>query len=108
MMSNYEYVGHELDQAALATNWKAYFRSRRYPRPALAAVFPRQMQRVELFYLGWLGVLASLANRLLLLQGAPNERQVKFWDRTIIPASRVLDRLAFYVLGRSVIAVYRS
>src|SRR3954469_12749870 len=31
MTSDYDYPGNELDQAAKATNWKAYFRSRLAP-----------------------------------------------------------------------------
>jgi hypothetical protein len=80
---------------------------RRYTKETLAAVFPTTLQPVELFYLDSLGMIASLANKFLLRQGAPNEGQVKFWDGRIIPISRVLDRLLFHRIGRSVIVVYR-
>jgi SAM-dependent methyltransferase len=81
---------------------------RRYTKSTLAAVFPPELRRVELFYLDSLGMIASLANKLLLKQGAPNEGQVRFWDGTIIPVSRVLDRVLLFALGRSVIAIYRK
>jgi hypothetical protein len=81
---------------------------RRYTKSTLGAVFPPGLERKELFYLDSLGMMASLANKLLLKQGAPNEGQVRFWDSTIIPISRVLDRVFFFALGRSVIAIYRN
>lgn len=80
---------------------------RRYTKSTLAAVFPESLARRELFYLDSLGMIASLANRFLLRQNAPNEKQVKFWDGWIIPVSRrVLDRVVLHSIGRSVIAVY--
>lgn len=80
---------------------------RRYTKSTLAAVFPDSLERRELFYLDSLGMVASLANRFLLRQNAPNEKQVKFWDGWIIPVSRrVLDRVVLHSIGRSVIAVY--
>jgi SAM-dependent methyltransferase len=79
---------------------------RRYTARTLSAVFPPSLRRVEVFYLDSLGMVASLANKFVLGQSAPNERQVKFWDGFIIPISRVLDRLVAFSVGRSVIAVY--
>jgi SAM-dependent methyltransferase len=87
---------------------KALGHFRRYTKHTLAAVFPQGMERRELFYLDSLGMIASLANKLLLRQGAPSEQQVKFWDGWIIPVSRVLDPLLLHSIGRSVIAIYRK
>ena len=81
---------------------------RRYTKSTLTAVLPPELTRVEAFYLDSLGMLASLANKLLLKQGAPNEGQVKFWDGTIIPISRLLDRIVLFALGRSIVVVYRN
>jgi SAM-dependent methyltransferase len=79
---------------------------RRYTARTLAAVFPRELRRREVFYLDSLGMVASLANKFVLRQHAPGGGQVKFWDGFIIPVSRVLDRLVAYSAGRSVIAVF--
>lgn len=81
---------------------------RRYTARTLSAVFPAELRRREVFYLDSLGMAASLANKFLLRQGAPKEGQIKFWDGTIIPISRVLDRLIAFRAGRSVIAVYSN
>ncbi len=79
---------------------------RRYTGQTLAAAFPASLSRREVFYLDSLGMFASLANKFLLRQHAPNEGQVKFWDGYIIPVSRVLDPLLAHSAGRSVIAVF--
>lgn len=79
---------------------------RRYTARTLAAVFPRELRRREVFYLDSLGMVASLANKFVLRQDAPGGGQVKFWDGFIIPISRIFDRLVRYSAGRSVIAVF--
>jgi SAM-dependent methyltransferase len=87
---------------------KALGHFRRYTKHTLAAVFPQGLERRELFYLDSLGMLASLANKAFLRQGAPSKQQVKFWDGWIIPVSRLLDPLLLHSIGRSVIAIYRN
>jgi len=79
---------------------------RRYTARTLAAVFPRELERREVFYLDSLGMVASLANKFVLRQDAPGGGQVKFWDGYIIPVSRVLDRFVAFAAGRSVIAIF--
>jgi SAM-dependent methyltransferase len=81
---------------------------RRYTKRTIAPVFPASTERVELFYLDSLGMLASLANKLFLRQAAPNEGQVRFWDSRVIPVSRVLDPILLNSIGRSVVAIYRN
>lgn len=87
---------------------KALGHFRRYTRRTLSAVFPEGLEQRELFYLDSLGMLASLANKAFLRQGAPSEKQVRFWDGWIIPISRVLDPILLHSIGRSVIAIYRN
>ena len=53
-----------------------------------------------------LGLLASGANKLALKQSAPSLRQILFWDRCMIPASKALDPLLGYRLGKSIAAVW--
>jgi SAM-dependent methyltransferase len=81
---------------------------RRYTRRTLAAVIPGTLERVALFYADSVGMLLSLANRLLLRQALPNHRQILLWDRIIIPLSRFIDPLVRRSFGRSVIGIYRA
>src|SRR5215471_16663329 len=52
--------------------------------------------------------LASAANRLLLRQSMPTERQLQLWDRRIIPVSRVFDALLRRSMGKSIVGVWRK
>lgn len=79
---------------------------RRYTRRTLARVFPPGMRRRVLRYADSVGFVLSLGNRLLLRRSMPTEKQVAFWDRRVIPISRITDRLLSPLVGRSVIAVF--
>jgi SAM-dependent methyltransferase len=85
---------------------KAIGHFRRYTKKTLAALQPAGCDQTRLTYLDSLGFLVSLANRLLLRQGMPGEKQLLFWDRVLVPLSRVLDPLVFHGWGRAVLAIW--
>ncbi|AMJ68309.1 class I SAM-dependent methyltransferase [Hymenobacter sp. PAMC 26628] len=78
---------------------------RRYSRPQLRQVLPAGGRVHQLAYLDSLGLLGVAISQLLLRQQYPNPAQIKFWDRTIVPVSRILDWLTGYNIGKSVLAV---
>jgi SAM-dependent methyltransferase len=79
---------------------------RRYSRASLTALRAPGLRLETSFYLDSVGYFASLANRLLLKQGAPVKSQILLWDNVMVRASRVLDPLILRSVGRSVIAVW--
>ena len=79
---------------------------RRYTKASLAAIMPPSLRRRRLVYLDSVGFLASFANKALLRQSLPSARQLRLWDRVMVPASRVLDPVLGRRFGRSVLAVY--
>jgi SAM-dependent methyltransferase len=81
---------------------------RRYDRASLIACGPRTCTLSEVCYLDSVGMLASCANRLLLHQAMPELRQILLWDRYMIPASTLLDRLLFGHAGKSILAVWKK
>jgi SAM-dependent methyltransferase len=81
---------------------------RRYNRTMLGQVSPPALHLEKLIYLDSVGMLASAANRLFLRQSMPTADQLRFWDKCIIPVSRVLDRLVRHSLGKSILAVWRK
>ena len=81
---------------------------RRYTKRTLGQVVPPSLVPVTVRYLDSVGMLLSVANRLLLRQSLPTLRQILFWDRRVLPISRCVDPLIRYALGRSVIGVYRQ
>ena len=82
---------------------------RRYNRKQLRQICPGSLTLTRLEYLDSVGMLATLANRCLLKQSLPTQRQIAFWDRGLVPASTFCDPLLGYHLGKSILAVmYRE
>lgn len=87
---------------------KAIGHFRRYDRAGLRADLPAGSELVLMRYLDSTGSLLSLGNKLLLRRAAPDPGQIAFWDKRIIPISRITDRLVVGSFGRSLIAVLRK
>ena len=80
---------------------------RRYNRTTLISIMPERMRVVRVFYLDSVGMLASLGNKLFLKSVMPTERQIQFWDKSLIPWSRIIDKLVMNRIGKSVVAVFQ-
>lgn len=80
---------------------------RRYSAATLKSLTPPGMTWTRCFYLDSVGLLASAANRIWLKSSTPSERQIKFWDRTMVPLSKYFDRLICYGFGRSIVCVWK-
>lgn len=65
-------------------------------------------QPVKLEYLDNVGMMASIANKLLLRQSYPSRKQIILWDRFFVPLSRVIDPLTFRIAGKSILGVWRK
>lgn len=81
---------------------------RRYDRKALGACAPPELALARLHYLDSAGILASLGNRLLLRKADPTQKQILFWDRALVPVSRVLDRALAFSVGKSIVGVWKK
>jgi hypothetical protein len=79
---------------------------RRYNRSMLRHISPSCMSVIRLRYLDSFGLIASAANLLLLRQSMPTKAQLSFWDRWIVPVSRVLDPCFNYSIVKSIVAVW--
>lgn len=78
---------------------------RRYDRAALRSIIPDSLTIEKLLYLDSAGYIASLVNKLFLKQSLPTLKQVKFWDRIIVPCSKITDWLLGYHFGKSILLV---
>jgi SAM-dependent methyltransferase len=81
---------------------------RRYTADMLARITPPPLHLAAAFYLDSVGMLASLANRLLLREASPSLVQIRFWDSTLVRLSRVVDPCGGYRLGKTVIAIFAA
>jgi 2-polyprenyl-3-methyl-5-hydroxy-6-metoxy-1,4-benzoquinol methylase len=80
---------------------------RRYNRRTLELAIPAALQRQFVKYLDSVGLLASTMNRYLLRQSHPTSRQIEFWDRRLVTASKIVDPLLMYSAGKSILGVWR-
>lgn len=79
---------------------------RRYDRSMLRKISPTGLELQRIRYLDSVGLTASFANFALLRQSMPTAAQLQFWDKFLIPLSRILDPLLRYSLGKSLLAVW--
>jgi SAM-dependent methyltransferase len=80
---------------------------RRYKKSSIENILTPKLKVESLIYLDSLGVLVSLANRFLLKQNNPTLKQIKIWDKFIVPCSKYADRLVNFSFGKSILAVIR-
>ena len=81
---------------------------RRYDRTMVARLSEEGTDLVLVRHLDSIGMLTSLANRLVLHSAMPTVRQILFWDRWLVPLSRVADGILGRWIGRSIVAVWRK
>jgi SAM-dependent methyltransferase len=79
---------------------------RRYNKQMYRRLTDRQLIRVE--YLDSVGLLASIANKLILKQSHPNKTQIEVWDRVFVKLSKGVDRATFHIAGKSLLGIWRS
>lgn len=106
--------GGRLVVFAPAHNWlfspfdAAIGHHRRYSRSSLRRAMPNGAPPLSARYLDSAGALLSLANRFLLRSPAPTQKQILFWDRRIVPVSRLLDPVLGFRLGKNLLMVWRK
>lgn len=81
---------------------------RRYVKGTLKRDSPASAVFIQLRYLDSVGLLLSLGNTLFLHRSMPTVSQIRFWDRIIVPLSRLMDRIALHSFGRTLIGVMRK
>jgi hypothetical protein len=79
---------------------------RRYNAVSLTAVTPPRCRLRTCFMLDSVGFFASAANRFMLAATMPSVRQIAFWDKVLVPVSRVLDNVTGHKLGKSIVAIW--
>jgi SAM-dependent methyltransferase len=87
---------------------KAIGHERRYSARTLSRSAPKSLRLEKVYYLDSVGLCASLGNKLLLGSAMPTIRQIRMWDRIMIPCSTRLDAILGYRVGKSVVAVWRK
>jgi len=81
---------------------------RRYNAMQMKNITPPSLQLQKVIYLDSMGFFASATNRLLLNQSLPTTQQIKFWDKCLVPVSKITDRLFFFTFGKSILAFWKK
>jgi hypothetical protein len=81
---------------------------RRYSKSKLIALLPDSIEVVRVVYLDCVGLLANLANKLLLRQRQPMLFQLKLWDNLMVPLSKGLDPILGYNFGKTILLIGRK
>lgn len=93
----------------LYTPWdKAIGHYRRYNHDSLLALSPPGAVNIRISYIDSIGLFASLANKSFLRQSEPKRSQVMFWDRALVPLSRVFDKILCYKFGKNILAIWEK
>jgi hypothetical protein len=81
---------------------------RRYSRRDTRRLTVPGLSLERVFFLDSVGILASLANKIILKSNVPSIDQIRFWDQQIVPISIYLDRLVGWAAGRSIVMVWKK
>jgi len=87
---------------------KAIGHFRRYTNATLKKAMPDELLQVKMNYLDSIGFFASLANKLMLKQSYPSEKQIRLWDKWMIPVSKWTDKIFLHSFGKSILGVWRK
>ena len=75
---------------------------RRYSRDSLLSILPHSCKLITLKSFDSVGFFLSFANKLILKSPSPSLAQISFWDKVVIPLSRVVDKLLRYKFGKNI------
>lgn len=81
---------------------------RRYDKKMLQKIIPSNLEVIECKYFDICGALTSKVNKYILKQSYPNKKQILFWDRVLIPVSRIFDPLTKHKIGKSLLLVAKK
>jgi cyclopropane fatty-acyl-phospholipid synthase-like methyltransferase len=87
---------------------KAIGHCRRYNKKLLRNITPGDLKLISNRYYDTVGYFAALMNKIFLHQKYPTLKQVKFWDKWMVPLSKIKDNLLFHSFGKSIIAVWKK
>ena len=87
---------------------KAIGHYRRYNKEMLLNAAPKDLKLVKIKYLDSVGLVASILNKYILKQDYPTSTQISFWNKCIIPISKVTDILFNYNLGKTLFGIWEN
>lgn len=87
---------------------KAIGHFRRYTKRDIKKLTPASLELIKCDYYDTTGYFAAAMNKMFLRKKYPSKKQVLFWDRWMIPVSKLTDKLFFHRFGKTIIAAWRK
>lgn len=87
---------------------KAIGHYRRYTKNDFKKITPPGLNLEKCSYYDSAGYFAAMANKIFLRKKYPSQKEVLFWDRWLVPVSRLTDKIFFHSFGKSIIAVWKK
>lgn len=87
---------------------KAIGHHRRYNKKMFQKITPISLHLVSNNYYDSAGFFASLMNKIILRKKYPTQKQVLFWDKWMVPVSKITDDLFFHSFGKSIIGIWKK
>lgn len=81
---------------------------RRYNKYLLRYEINNELDEKKIFYLDSLGFWASLINKFFLKKSIPTLSNINFWDKKLVPISRITDKILCFSFGKSLIGIYQK
>lgn len=81
---------------------------RRYNKSMYQKLDILDLKLINCFYLDSLGLLMSAGNRFILKKSNPSLANIQFWDKSIVPLSKILDPIFAYSIGKSIVGIWRK
>ena len=81
---------------------------RRYSKRRLRDLINPRYQIVSIKYIDSMGYFAALFNRLFLRQNYPTRSQIQFWNKFLIPLSKIFDRIFNFSFGKTIIVICKK
>jgi SAM-dependent methyltransferase len=78
---------------------------RRYSKRSLIDILPKNLVVKEINYVDSIGYFVSVINRFISKNSIPSFFHISFWDRVLIPISKIVDKVINYSFGKTVILV---
>jgi SAM-dependent methyltransferase len=87
---------------------KAVGHCRRYQRDDARRLSSQSLSLQATFFLDSAGFFASALNRLILRKSLPSSRDIKIWDKVVVPISMLTDKILGSLFGRSIVMVWQK
>lgn len=81
---------------------------RRYNKKMLTSLIPEGLQLERLRYMDSTGFFAAIVNKFFLRQDYYTSKQIDFWNRFMVPISKITDRVINYKLGKTLVGVWKK